>query len=103
MASWPWGLGSTHGAKLWESARSCWMKVPSAMVSLSLGPSTRGWAGLGSRCPWEEGVGIAVYTLNFLSSRMPGPLPSQTRLDLPGPRYPVLPFPGAGAGACRSP
>nr|XP_055151093.1 rap guanine nucleotide exchange factor 3 isoform X4 [Symphalangus syndactylus]XP_055151094.1 rap guanine nucleotide exchange factor 3 isoform X4 [Symphalangus syndactylus] len=31
MGSWPWDLGSIPGAKLWESARCCWMKVPSAM------------------------------------------------------------------------
>ncbi|XP_078194301.1 rap guanine nucleotide exchange factor 3 isoform X6 [Callithrix jacchus] len=31
MGSWPWDLGSILGAKLWESARCCWMKVSSAM------------------------------------------------------------------------
>jgi hypothetical protein len=37
MGSWPLGLGSILGAKLWASARCYWMKVPSAMVSLSSG------------------------------------------------------------------
>ncbi|XP_047597659.1 rap guanine nucleotide exchange factor 3 isoform X4 [Lutra lutra] len=31
MAFWPWAWGSNPGAKLWESARCCWMKVPFAM------------------------------------------------------------------------
>lgn len=48
MGSWPWGLGYIHGAKPWESVKSCWMKVPSAMVSLSPGQGTWGWAVLGS-------------------------------------------------------
>lgn len=109
MGSWPWGWGSIPGAKPWESARCCWMKVPSVMVSPSPGwvpGAGQSWgAGTGGYCWWALQQGASYPRgLNFLSSPTPGPLPpSETRLGLPGSRYPILPFPRAGAGACRPP
>lgn len=57
MGSWPWGLGSTPGAKPWESARCCWMKVPSATVSPSPARGAHSWAVLGAGVRGEQASG----------------------------------------------
>lgn len=73
MGSWPWGLGSIPGAKLWGSARCCWMKGPSAMVSVSPGWAPEGEESWGAGIWGEEGGGHGSgasypYGLNCLCS-----------------------------------
>lgn len=81
MASWPWALGSNPGAKLWESARCCWMKVPFAMVSLSPEWDPRAgqsWgAGIWGRSLGGPYCGGFVPTWpQFVASLTLGPLPA---------------------------
>lgn len=74
MGSWPWGWGSTPGAKPWESARCCWMKVPSVMVSPSPGwvPGAGQSWGAGIRWAWQPGeAGGAHIHMASISSPPP--------------------------------